>query len=112
MPSPKGPRPSLGVDLVEMKRARDFYRAHKTRLPEFFSAPELSYVRASRRPYERVAALLAAKEAAFKASGRAWMGISGFRSIRLSVKRGRLWWRGRALGIFSNRDFVVACAGT
>jgi phosphopantetheinyl transferase (holo-ACP synthase) len=116
--------PSLGVDLVELDRAKTFWRAHRSRLDSFFSGPELAYVRrARRRPHERVAVLLAAKEAAFKASGRGWMGPHGFRSILVSFpasgRSGRLvcrvdGTRARFTLTYSVRKkFVLArCAGT
>lgn len=76
--------PSLGVDLVELSRAKAFYRAHASRLGAYFAEEELAFLRrARRRRHERLAILLAAKEAAFKATGGVWMGPHGFRSIRL-----------------------------
>ena len=50
---------SLGVDIIELKKARAFYVAHRDRLPK--------YIRESARPVEELAFYLAKKEAAFKA---------------------------------------------
>jgi phosphopantetheine--protein transferase-like protein len=81
--------PVVGVDLVEIEKARAFYSRHKKRLTSFFSAAEIRFIRRG-KIVERLAILLAAKEAAFKAvPGRIWMGPEGFRSIRLSPERGK-----------------------
>jgi phosphopantetheine--protein transferase-like protein len=122
-------KPSLGVDLVELKRAKAFYRVHRSRLNVYFSDEEIAFVkRARRRGYERLAVLLAAKEAAFKASGQPWMGPEGFRSILVEFSSeyvchclaGRLTCRTDSplpvrrfsLTILVRKHFVVArCAG-
>jgi phosphopantetheine--protein transferase-like protein len=81
--------PVLGVDLVEIEKARGFYARHKNRLFAFFSPGEIRYIRRGKTA-ERLAILLAAKEAAFKAApGSAWMGPEGFRGIRISPERGK-----------------------
>ena len=49
----------IGVDLVELKKAGAFYRAHRKRLPLL--------IQKSKRPVEALAFYLAKKEAAFKA---------------------------------------------
>jgi phosphopantetheine--protein transferase-like protein len=77
----------VGVDLMEFKRAGSFYRTHKERLGSFFAPRELSYIRKSRRPRESLALLLAAKEAVFKSLGIPWMGLEGFRDIRIRPGR-------------------------
>ena len=115
-----GPRlvSSVGVDLVELKKARAFYTRHKSRLVSFFHPEELAYIRTQRSRTRAVATLLAAKEAVFKASGLDWMGPSGFRDIRLSASGGELKLIHASLGsrlrleCLSHKDFVVVrCAG-
>ena len=63
---------SLGVDLIELRRAKAFYLAHRGRLPVF--------IRKSKRPVETLAFYLAKKEAAFKASGKSRFQFSYFRT--------------------------------
>lgn len=80
----------LGVDLVEIEKARGFYARHKKRLSTFFSAEEIRFIRRHGKTAEHLALVLAAKEAAFKAMpGRSWMGPEGFRGIRISPERGK-----------------------
>lgn len=83
--------PSLGVDLVEIERAREFVREHRGRLARYFHPSEMRILRAHRDPARGAAVLLAAKECAFKAQpGAVWMGVDGFRRIRIARKDGRL----------------------
>ncbi len=79
---------SVGVDLVEIPRARAFYRSHSDRLESFLSRAESTRLRASERPERDLAELLASKEAVFKALSLPWMGTQGFRDIRIT-RRGR-----------------------
>ena len=79
---------SLGVDIVELKKAKDFYRRHKKRLGSFFCPAEIRYIQPkSRNPHVRLAEVLAAKEAFFKSRGEHWMGPSGFESIRFDASQ-------------------------
>lgn len=88
---------------MEFQTAKSLYRLHGRRLETLFSREEISYIqkdkaasllsrhvgrgsgtpRALQKPYERLAVLLAAKEAVFKALSPAWMGISGFQDIQI-----------------------------
>ena len=63
---------SLGVDLVELKRAKAFYLAHRDRLPAF--------IRKSRKPVEALAFYLAKKEAMFKADKKSRLKFSYFKT--------------------------------
>ena len=65
---------SLGVDLVELKRAKAFYLAHRDRLPLF--------IRKSKRPVEALAFYLAKKEAIYKAQNRSRLRFSYFKTNR------------------------------
>lgn len=78
MPSGVKPRVPLGIDLIELKKAKDFYKRHKSCLKSFFTKEEISYIGNNPAAYRRLAEILAAKEAAFKASGKTWMGPRGF----------------------------------
>ena len=47
------------------------------------SRAERAAVLGAARPHERLAVFLASKEAVFKSLGAPWMGVSGFRNIRM-----------------------------
>jgi len=74
------------VDLVELQTAKSLYRSHRRRLKTLFNQEEISYIQKDKKPYERLAILLAAKEAVFKALAPAWMGMSGFQDIQISSR--------------------------
>ena len=63
---------SLGVDLIELKKAKAFYSAHQDRLPAF--------IRKSKRPVEALAFYLAKQEAVFKASSKSRLQFSYFKT--------------------------------
>ncbi len=90
----------IGVDLVEIKKAQSFLRVHTKRLHRFLTPTECKAVARSRRPSEKLAILLAAKEAIFKAGRRVWMGPSLFRDIRADDDRFEL-------KIVKTKEFVV-----
>lgn len=108
-----------GIDLIELTKARAFYRRHKRRLGGLLSAGEIAYVRTGTRPHVRLAELLAAKEAVFKAHGGAWMGMTGFSRARIRPASDGLRYRYAGEGtpasgritVVKNADFVVALAG-
>jgi len=78
----------VGIDLVDLERARRFFREHAERLGEVFTDFELAYARAGRRSDESLGARFAAKEATLKALGS----LSGFaadwREIEVRSERG------------------------
>ena len=78
-----------GVDLIEMKKADSLYRAAAGRLSSLFSREEVRYIRNGRHPQERLARLLTAKEAVFKATPSQTTGVIPFRSIRV-LQAGRI----------------------
>ena len=71
---------TLGVDIMEVARARRFYNHHKDRLSRFFSATEINYI--SRDPHARMASMVASKEAVFKALGQT-QGMMEFTKVRI-----------------------------
>ena len=116
----------LGVDLVEFEKAKSFYLAHRKKLSSFLTRREIAYVRKSRKPHQRLAILLAAKESVFKALGVSWMGIAGFSDIQIIPgKNGDISFRLKGkfrniiqapfnskLSFSKKKDcVVVACAG-
>ena len=102
MMSLKPSRLSLGVDLVEIKKAKKFYQTHRHHLVSFFSKTEVSSIRRSKKPYERLALLLAAKEAVFKSLDLPWMGPGGFRKIVCEQKK-------LHLSYLVTKNYVVVC---
>lgn len=57
----------IGVDLVEIKKAKLFFERHRANLRSLFSKREIRYIKTNKKPYEKLALLLAAREAVFKA---------------------------------------------
>jgi phosphopantetheine--protein transferase-like protein len=117
--------PSVGVDIVEIKKAAAFYRRHKKRLKQLFTETEMIFI--LKNPAPNLAIVLAAKEAVYKAlpAEAGTMGPSGFKNIRISPERGKklsfrlagayasVRPRPSALSAERYRHFVVArCAGT
>ena len=116
--------PSLGVDLVEIKKAESFYRRHAGKLDSFFNSKEISFMK--RRSCERLAMLLAAKEAVFKWTGLPWMGPANFKNVRILPGKRKMSFRltgalavkdpaarSAQLSFFKNKHYVIAqCAGT
>jgi len=106
---------SIGIDIVEWKKARSFYGRHRARLDSFLTASEKKFVENGPKPDKALAMIFAAKEAAFKTLGMSWMGPEGFRRIKVrpvSSKRfSFLTPGGRKLRITfkMNRRYVVAC---
>ena len=74
---------SIGVDIIELKKAERFYKTHREKLGEFLSLKEKKFVERGKTPHEALAMVLSAKEAVFKALDRPWMGPEGFRKIKV-----------------------------
>ena len=106
---------SLGVDLVEVKKAKSFYESHKGNLDFFFTKREILKITESRKPYEKLALYLAAKEAVFKALKNSQVGMLSFRNIGITEKKqGGLSFKKNFQLSFSKwkKYVVVKCAGT
>ncbi len=103
----------LGVDILEREKARSFYRLHKERLSQILLPSELAHLNKVKNKTDKLAEMLAAKEAVFKALGGSWMGMSGFKKIRLSVDKtsGALRSGHLRIHLYKRKDYVVACAG-
>ncbi len=106
---------SVGVDIIEWKKAKAFYQMHHEKLSLFLHAAEMRFVEKERRPYEALAMIFAAKEAVFKALGGSWMGPEGFRRIKIRPISFKTFSshcpEGRKLQITfqKSRHHVVAC---
>ncbi len=79
----------LGVDVVELGKAKTFYETHQDRLSVFLTKSERNYVQRSSRPHVTLALFLAAKEAGFKAVRPAWVGVMPFRDIEVVPRKNR-----------------------
>ena len=98
----------LGVDLIETRKARSLYRNCRRDLESLVSREEAVSIRKSSKPHEKLAEILAAKEALFKARRAADAGLLAFRDIRL--KRRPQDWK---LTYQKTKDYVIAqCVGT
>ena len=73
----------VGVDLVEMSSFRSKFEGRDELLKEVFTATEIGYARAQRRPWLHLAARFAAKEATFKALGCGIAGVMGWRDVEV-----------------------------
>ena len=96
---------SLGVDLIEFKRVKSFYKEHRASLGLFFDRWEVAYVQNSRKPYVALAELLGAKEAVYKALGGC------VRELRVvSGKQEKIFFKGLQISFFRNKKYLVVKA--
>ncbi len=95
--------------MVEFKKSKAFYKAHRDRLNDFLHPAETQYVESSKKPYESLAMILSAKEAIFKSLGAPWMGTSGFRDIQ--VLPGKKWFSFRLKKNFQKKFLLNSAAG-
>lgn len=73
----------LGVDLVEIRRVKSLARRNGKFLARIFSPSEIAYCKAKKNPWPHFAVRFAAKEAVYKALGKAEVPLTA-----ISVKRG------------------------
>ncbi len=76
-----GLTPQLGVDLVSVLRLREVFEGRPALAEAVFTAEELRYARAQRRPFVHLAARYAAKEAVLKALGTGFTAEMDWREI-------------------------------
>jgi holo-[acyl-carrier protein] synthase len=105
----------LGVDLVEISRVKSLARRNPKFLTRVFSAPEIAYCRAKKNPWPHFAVRFAAKEAVYKALGKAEIpltaisvhrGLDGRPTVHIRGKRVP----GLKLSLSHGRDHAVAFA--
>lgn len=103
----------LGVDILEWKRARSFYQAHRGRLGGWLTDKERDFVEKQPRPYEAFAMVFAAKEAVLKALGIFALGPAALGRIRLVPRAsGKFGVLGRSrlkITLRRHRRHVIAC---
>lgn len=73
----------LGCDLVEIARIKALAKRNPKFLPRVFSAHEIAYCKSKKNPWPHFAVRFAAKEAVYKALGKAEVPLTA-----ISVKRG------------------------
>ena len=95
----------LGVDLIEIKKAKSFYESHKDNLASFFSRREIAEIHKDKKSHEKLAVLLAAKESVFKALGPRPAGLLGFSNI--SVSKRNLKKLGLELSVVKRHGLIV-----
>lgn len=98
------PSHPLGVDILEWKKARSFYKTHSARLAEWLSEDERRFVEKKQKPHEAFAMIFAAREAVFKALGEE-RGLVPVSSGRFAV-RGK---KNLEVTVRRHRRHVVAC---
>ena len=105
----------LGVDLIEIQRAKLFYKNHRKNLKSILNQEETEYLESGNR-HERLAVLLASKEAVFKAIDGSRSGINTFQDIQIFPNnkfsfavRKRISQKitGLKLSVLKNKRFVI-----
>ncbi len=75
----------IGIDLVDLNRAGRFLKEHRaTSLNRLFFPSERKFIQ-NKPSVSSFAKAFAAKEAFFKALGLSWMGLEGFKKIKLKI---------------------------
>ncbi len=108
-------RPSfpLGVDILEWKKAGEFYRLHRDRLTHWLTTDEKKFIAGKKKPHEAFAMIFAAKEAVSKALGIRVSGPDALKAIHLKPRTSRKFHilNHAALEVTLSRHprYVVAC---
>jgi holo-[acyl-carrier protein] synthase len=105
----------LGVDIVEIKRIKTLSRRNPKFLARIFSASEIAYCKAKKNPWPHFAVRFAAKEAVYKALGKAEVPLTSIAVVsdrhgRPSVTIAGKHVRGMKLSLSHGREHAVAFA--
>ncbi len=105
----------LGVDLVEISRIRALAKKNPKFLTRVFSSAEIAYCRAKKDPWPHFAVRFAAKEAVYKALGRAEIPLTAISVDRPASGRPVVRLSGRParklkLSLSHGREHAVAFA--
>ena len=105
----------IGVDLVEIARVKLLARRNSKFLSRVFSASEIAYCRAKKDPWPHFAVRFAAKEAVYKALGKAEVPLTAISIARDAKGRPSVRVAGRSapklkLSLSHGRDHAVAFA--
>jgi holo-[acyl-carrier protein] synthase len=95
----------VGIDLLEVGRMERALERHPRLADRVFTADELAYARARRRPARHLAARFAAKEAAVKALGLTSFGLREIEVVAGEPPTLRL--HGRAAAAARERDLAL-----
>ncbi|MBI1884401.1 MAG: 4'-phosphopantetheinyl transferase superfamily protein [Chlamydiae bacterium] len=76
----------IGIDIIDMSRAKSIYETYESRLSRYLSPGELHYIRRSRSRPRALGEILALKEAVFKALEIPWFGLAGWKKIALKAQ--------------------------
>lgn len=104
----------LGVDLIEIKKAKEFYETHGGRLADLLTENELRFLKKSKKRYDHFAMLLSGKEAVYKALGGPKSRVASFEKIPLSVDSKRqLFFKPKSrkkikLEFIKTKNFIIA----
>lgn len=103
----------LGVDLVEIGRVKALARRNKKFLARIFSASEIAYCKTKKNPWPHFAVRFAAKEAVYKALGKAEVALTAISVVsdrhgRPSVTINGKPVRGLKLSLTHGREHAVA----
>lgn len=105
----------LGVDLVEIARIKALARRNPKFLTRVFTASEIAYCKGKKDPWPSFAVRFAAKEAIYKALGKAQIPLTAISVSRdasgrpAATIRGKVV-RGLKLSLSHGRDHAVAFA--
>ncbi len=105
----------LGVDLVEIARVKSLAKRNPKFLTRVFSAHEIAYCKAKKNPWPHFAVRFAAKEAVYKALGKAQVPLTAISVNRGADGRPSVKIKGKAvpglkLSLSHGRDHAVAFA--
>jgi holo-[acyl-carrier protein] synthase len=105
----------LGVDLVEIARVKALARRNPKFLTRVFSPSEIAYCKAKKNPWPHFAVRFAAKEAVYKAFGKAEVPLTAISVVsdrhgRPSATIGGKPVRGLKLSLSHGREHAVAFA--
>jgi holo-[acyl-carrier protein] synthase len=105
----------LGVDLVEIARVKSLARRNSKFLTRIFSPSEIAYCKAKKNPWPHFAVRFAAKEAVYKALGKAEVPLTAISVVsdkhgRPSVTINGKPVRGLKLSLTHGREHAVAFA--
>ena len=103
------------MDLVEIGRVRSLARRNPKFLARIFSASEIAYCKAKKNPWPHFAVRFAAKEAVYKALGKAEVPLTAISVVsdrhgRPSVTIKGKPVRGLKLSLSHGRDHAIAFA--
>ncbi len=107
--------PSLGIDIVEIKRIARLAKRNARFLARVFSPEEIRYCRDKKKKWQHFAVRFAAKEAVWKALGRPGLNLRDISIARAASGRPGIMLEGRPsphiqISLTHTEDYAVAVA--